>query len=889
MSYDRSHRGGGNRRRHRDDYDDRRRDAYESPADKLKTAIIKFGDVDVEEELPRKHSHVISNLSEAFRIAVTEQPYKIPHYAALLRRLHDSDSTEETPPTTDDASLGKQILEDFWKGFQAYLDKLAWRETRLCIHFFAHLTVAKLISTDSMFGLLQSFTAVLEEFGVSHGRAKKAAVCAAEGLMIGGPILKASSSERVQEVINAIQSYNDTVTSPKWLIGPILKMYSDEGSTSNADELLDIVLQALRTLDKSDFAETASSFSQPYISYADPDLTAFTPYNLPSVLVPPEVVELDGLSTDSGEDAQVKKEEWPEYFLRLFDNDASSRVTPDPKTPAGYAVHSGLIDILDIFEVNRKECARLLIEYPKWTIPGTFKPKPGGTVVPEPVPGKDWQLESTVIENVLGAYFVLPESSHKSIYYIGLITELCKLSPSTVGPAVGKSIRKLYSTLGDGLDVEVARRFAEWFAVHMSNFGFQWVWKEWIPDLSLAVQHPKRAFMRRALEFEIRLSYHDRILKTLPEEMQAPEGHTISEQAPGPDFEYDDPAKPHHDAALAVLNLFRGRAKAEDVISHLDTLKVTLETSDDGGVVNADLLIRSIAIQSLLHIGSRSFSHLLNAIERYLPLLRNIASGGASSAGGGGNAEAKADILTASAAFWKHNRHMVAIVFDKLMQYQIVDPTDVVGWTFINRAEIRELSEATGPLSLSAFEWDLLKGALDKANGRVMIARRKVMALRKEEDDTRARVKASGGADGNAMDVDSEVKAEETPAVDSPALTTALKAFASLTREQKGALSRTLDGFVSCLAPGSSDSNPNPHSRVVISEQGWTDRAGWEKDEWNSWETWGWYRQFCRSYAPYLRNYSTTLYTVSFAKFDGSTDPAAELLKKTWNVSTGQE
>ncbi|KAJ7163814.1 MIF4G like-domain-containing protein [Mycena crocata] len=884
MSYDR--RGGGNRRRHRDDYDDRRRDVYESATDKLKTAIIKFGEVDVLEEIPQLEKQireatpvVISNLSEAFRIAVTEQPFKIPYYAALLRRLHDS--TEETP-VSEGPSLGKQILEDFWKGFQAYLDKLAWRETRLCIHFFAHLTVAKLISTDSMFGLLQSFTAVLEEFGVSHGRAKKAAVCAAEGLMIGGSILKLGSAEHVQEVINAIQAYNDAASTPKWLIGPVLNMYSDEVSISNADELLDTVLQTLRTLDNSGFAETASSFSQPYAGYADPESSTFTLYDLPSVLVPPEVIELDGLSTDSGEDAQVKKEEWPEYFLRLFDND----ITPDPKTPAGYAVRTGLSDILDIFEVNRKECARLLLDYPKWTIPGTFKPKPGGSVVPEPVPGKDWQLESTVIENILGAYFVLPESSHKSIYYIGLITELCKLSPSTVGPAVGKSIRKLYSTLGEGLDVEVARRFAEWFAVHMSNFGFQWVWKEWIPDLSLAIQHPRRAFMRRALEFEIRLSYHDRILKTLPAEMQAPEGHTISEQAPGPDFEYDDPAKPHHDAAQSVLNLFRGRAKAEDVISHLETLKATLETSDDGGVVNADILIRSIAIQSLLHIGSRSFSHLLNAIERYLPLLRNIASGGASSAGGGGNAEAKADILTASAAFWKHNRHMVAIVFDKLMQYQIVDPTDVVGWTFINRSEIRELSEATGPLSLSAFEWDLLKGALDKANGRVMIARRKVVALRKEEDDTRARVKAT---DGNGMDVDSEVKPDEAPAVDSPALTTALKAFTSLTREQKGALSRTLDGFVSCLAPGASDPNPNPHSRVVISEQGWNERSGWEKDQWNAWETWGWYRQFCRSYAPYLRNYSTTLWTVSFAKFEGSTDPAAELLKKTWNVATGQE
>jgi nuclear cap-binding protein subunit 1 len=102
---------------------------------------------------------------------------------------------------------------------------------------------------------------------------------------------------------------------------------------------------------------------------------------------------------------------------------------------------------------------------------------------------------------------------------------------------------------------------------------------------------------------------------------------------------------------------------------------------------------------------------------------------------------------------------MVGIVFDKLMQYQIVDPTDVVGWTFVNGAGIGQLSAVLGPLSLSAFEWDLLKGALDKANGRVMIARRRVTALRKEDDETRARVKASGSADDvTSMEVDADAK-----------------------------------------------------------------------------------------------------------------------------------
>ena len=52
------------------------------------------------------------------------------------------------------------------------------------IQFFAHLTVAGLISPESMISLLQSFVAVLDEFGVSHGRAKKAASAAGEGLII---------------------------------------------------------------------------------------------------------------------------------------------------------------------------------------------------------------------------------------------------------------------------------------------------------------------------------------------------------------------------------------------------------------------------------------------------------------------------------------------------------------------------------------------------------------------------------------------------------------------------------------------------------------------------------------------------------------------------------
>ena len=92
------------------------------------------------------------------------------------------------------------------------------------------------------------------------------------------------------------------------------------------------------------------------------------------------------------------------------------------------------------------------------------------------------RLESTIShdpQNILGTLFLTPEPPHKSIYYVALITDLCKLSPQTIGPAVGKSIRRLYGLLADGLDVEVAKRLTDWFSVHLSNFNFQWVWAEW--------------------------------------------------------------------------------------------------------------------------------------------------------------------------------------------------------------------------------------------------------------------------------------------------------------------------------------------------------------------------------------------------------------------------
>lgn len=188
--------------------------------------------------------------------------------------------------------------------------------------------------------------------------------------------------------------------------------------------------------------------------------------------------------------------------------DALNQTTPNTDTNAGFFLRQLVADIISVYEVNRKTCARILLaDLSRWLANGSFKSsassKPangeqGGSMVIDTsggAAGSPLVLENLIVEVILGSYlFATPSAPHKSVYYQSLIGELCKISPQTVAPALGKCIRKLYAGLGAtaangtegdaeaskiSLGPEQTRRFAEWFAVHLSNFGFHWRWPEW--------------------------------------------------------------------------------------------------------------------------------------------------------------------------------------------------------------------------------------------------------------------------------------------------------------------------------------------------------------------------------------------------------------------------
>ena len=127
----------------------------------------------------------------------------------------------------------------------------------------------------------------------------------------------------------------------------------------------------------------------------------------------------------------------------------------------------------------------------------------------------------------------MPLPSQRPLYYTSLLREVVALSPQSVAPAMGKSVRRIYHAMKTGRpEGEVIHRFADWFSIHLSNFNFSWAWKEWIPDMTLTNAHAQMAFARRIVELELRLSYFQRIKDTLPAEMQ----HrllALTTQAPG--------------------------------------------------------------------------------------------------------------------------------------------------------------------------------------------------------------------------------------------------------------------------------------------------------------------------------------------------------------------
>lgn len=264
-----------------------------------------------------------------------------------------------------------------------------------------------------------------------------------------------------------------------------------------------------------------------------------------------------------------------------------------------------------------------------------------------------------VIVFVILNELLLPDSivAEKAIYHADLIVGLLA-SSTKVAKSIGEMINKLFQMMVDQtLDFWQTLRVSEWWSFHLSHFDYKWRWEGWQKllqgqseqdqgDKSLAAQ-----FIRDLLARLTRLSYHERIKAILPD-------YFHPYMPPMPEL------KPSFDLTSGIGSVVCQKIRAREPISDI-VAQVNESSSNEQDR-------QRLLLEALMSVGSKSFSHSLNMIEKYLAYLKesNVTQR---------EQEATMDTMQ---AFWSHHRQFLEIWLEKFIAYGIVQPRAFVAWLF---------------------------------------------------------------------------------------------------------------------------------------------------------------------------------------------------------------
>lgn len=185
-----------------------------------------------------------------------------------------------------------------------------------------------------------------------------------------------------------------------------------------------------------------------------------------------------------------------------------------------------------------------------------------------------------------------------------------------------------------------------------------------------------------------------------------------------------------------MLDLIRGKAAVDEINAKSDSF--AQEVAGQRGLAEEDAqkLATKILTQCILLVGSKSFSHFLNSLERYLQLFKSLSS----------TASKRTDLIDTAWKFFAPQKQMSLIVLDKLLRYRVLDPKDVVGWIFGASAD------AWSDINV----YELLTNTIDVAQSRIANASAKLDSLRqaaavRAAEEEQEKQKENNEEDENSM------------------------------------------------------------------------------------------------------------------------------------------
>ncbi|KAK4857487.1 hypothetical protein QYF36_001438 [Acer negundo] len=609
-----------------------------------------------------------------FLLQCAEQlPHKIPFYGSVVGLLN-----------LENEDFVRKLVDNTQTNFQDALDSGNCERIRILMRFLTAMMCSKVLQPGSLVVVFETLlssaaTIVDEEKGnpSCQARGDFYVTCILSCLPWGGAELVEQVPEEIERVMAGLEAYlsirkhvSDTGLS-------FFEDYDEFGKGLAEKDFLEDMWDRIQTLSSSGWK--LDSVPRPHLSF-EAQLVSGRSHELGPISCPeqPDLpLAVDGITY--GKQKHNAELKYPQRIRRLNIFPASKNEDMQPIDR--FIVEEYLLDVLLFFNGCRKECAAYMVSLP--------------------VP---FRYEYLMAETIFSQLLLLPQPPFKPIYYTLVIMDLCKALPGAFPAVVAGAVRALFEKIAD-LDMECRTRFILWFSHHLSNFQFIWPWEEWAYVLGLPKWAPQRVFVQEVLDREVRLSYWDKVKQSIQnapalEELLPPKG--------SPNFKYSvedgRERSEQHVLSAELSNKVKGRQTARELIIWVEEsvfpihgLEGTLE----------------VVVQTLLDIGSKSFTHLITVLERYGQVISKICP----------DHDKQVMLIEEVSLYWKNNAQMTAITIDRMMGYRLISNLAIVRWVF-SPANIDQFHISDRP-------WEILRNAVSKTYNRICDLRREITSLKK--------------------------------------------------------------------------------------------------------------------------------------------------------------
>ncbi|XP_037931120.1 nuclear cap-binding protein subunit 1 [Teleopsis dalmanni] len=626
--------------------------------DRLESLILRVGErttSSVESNLEGLVSVLEADLG-TFRIKIlrilsdcaVKMPEKCTIYTTLVGLLN-----------AKNYKFGGEFVDHMVKTFKESLKLCRWDSARYSLRFLADLVNCHVISAQSLIQILDTMIDVSNEDAAPQVRRDWFVFAVLSTLPWVGRDLYEKKESSLEALLLRIEVYLNKRSKKHH---NALRVWSVD-TPHPQEEYLDCLWAQIRKLRQDNWAE--KHIPRPYLSF-DSILCEALQHNLPQIIPPPH--------------HESYRYPMPTVVYRMFDYTDC----PDgPNLPGSHSIERFLIEehlhhIIETYHIERKDCAAQLLAFP-------FKNK---------IP-----LEYCIVEVIFAELFHMPTPRFIDLCYGSILIELCKLQPATLPQVLAQATEILFMRI-DSMNTSCFDRFVNWFSYHLSNFKFTWSWDEWDSCLLMDSEHPRPKFIQEVLLKCLRLSYHQRIVEMMPE------GYAkLIPVQPIANYKYatEEGAsvigiKVAHQLVVAV----RQKCTPVEIFNVLKELPNPGENRDQEiSDSSFNPLKIDVFVQTLLNLGSKSFSHSFSAISKHHDVFKKLAE----------SEEAQICILHSVFELWQNHQQMMVVIIDKMLKTQIVSCSAVATWIFSKEMT----SEFT-----KMYLWEILHLTIRKMNKHVI-------------------------------------------------------------------------------------------------------------------------------------------------------------------------